>query len=111
MIDLTPLLQAVISLSAALITVYLIPWIHARTTAAQQEKLRAAIQIAVYGAEKLYGAGHGAEKFTYAREWLRSQGFDVDVDTLNVIVNSIILEMEEWVIHDPETDENNGGEA
>lgn len=95
MIDLTPLLQAVISLAAALITIYLIPWIHSRTTSAQQEQIRAAVHIAVYAAEKLYGANHGAEKLTYAREWLKAKGFDLDADTLTAEINAAILEMEQ----------------
>lgn len=94
MIDLTPLLQAVISLSAALITLYLVPWIHERTTAAQREKMRAMIEVAVYGAEKLYGAGHGEEKFAHARAWLQSQGFDIDIETLRMEVDAAILAME-----------------
>lgn len=102
MIDLTPLLQAVISLAAALVTVYLIPWIKAKTTAEEQAKIRAAIQIAVYGAEKMYGAGQGPEKFRYAQEWLRSQGFDLDIGTLKMEIDAAIKEMEqaEWVIDD-----------
>ena len=95
MIDLTPLLQAVISLAAALITIYLIPWIRAKTTAEQQDKLRAAISIAVYGAEKMYGAGHGAEKFAHARAWLQAQGFDIDIETLQMEIDAAIYDMEQ----------------
>lgn len=94
MIDLTPLLQAVISLAAALITLYLIPWIHERTTAEQRAKMRAMIDVAVYGAEKLYGAGHGAEKFAYAQQWLKAQGFDIDLETLKMEIDAAILAME-----------------
>ena len=102
MIDLTPIMQAVISLAAALITMYLIPWIKAKTTEQEQMKIRAAIQIAVYGAEKMYGAGQGPEKFRYAQEWLRSQGFDLDIGTLKMQIDAAIKEMEqaEWVIDD-----------
>ena len=42
-IDLTPIFQAVLGILAALITHKLIPWIQARTTAQQQEMLRAAV--------------------------------------------------------------------
>lgn len=94
MIDLTPLMQAVISLAAALITLYLIPWIRERTTAEQRAKMRAMIEVAVYGAEKLYGAGHGEEKFAYAREWLKGQGFDIDIDTLRMEVDAAIQVMD-----------------
>ncbi len=94
MIDLTEILQAVISLAAALITAYLIPWIRAKTGAEERAKIRAAIEVAVYGAEKLYGAGHGAEKFACAQEWLKARGFDVDPDTLKMEIDAAIIKME-----------------
>ena len=95
MIDLTPLLQAVISLLAAIITVYFIPWLKAQTTARQREMISAAVHTAVYGAEKLYGAGNGAEKLVYAREWLRSQGFEIDPERLTMEIDAAIREMEQ----------------
>ena len=76
-INLTPILQAVIGLLAALITYRLIPWIKARTTAAQQEQIKAAIKIAVFAAEQIYGAGKGEEKLDYAIAWLHDHGYDV----------------------------------
>jgi len=76
-INLTPILQAVIGLLAALITYRLIPWIKARTTAAQQEQIKAAVKIAVFAAEQIYGAGKGEEKLDYAVAWLHDHGYDV----------------------------------
>ena len=76
-INLTPVLQAVIGLLAALITYKLIPWIKARTTTAQQEQIKAAVKIAVFAAEQIYGAGKGEEKLDYAVAWLHDHGYDV----------------------------------
>ena len=77
-INLTPILQAVIGLLAALITYRLIPWIKARTTTEQQAQLRAAVRIAVFAAEQIFGDGRGAEKMDYALNWLREQGYEID---------------------------------
>ena len=77
-IDLTTIINAIIALLAALVTYRLIPWIKARTTAEQQAQLRAAVKVAVFAAEQIFGAGNGAEKMDYALRWLRDQGFDVD---------------------------------
>lgn len=44
-IDLTPIIQAIISLIAAIITVRLIPWIRAKTTAAQQDNIRMVVRV------------------------------------------------------------------
>lgn len=95
MIDLTPLLQSVIALIAALITIYLIPWLKSRTSTEQQRQISAAVHIAVYAAEKLYGAGRGEEKFVYALEYLKAHGFNLDAETLKGEINAAIHEMEQ----------------
>lgn len=95
MIDLTPLLQAVIALIAALISIYLIPWIKSRTNTEQRAQISAAVHIAVYAAEKLYGAGRGDEKLAYAIEYLKAHGFNLDPDTLKAEINAAIKEMEQ----------------
>lgn len=77
-IDLTTIINAVIALLAALVTYRLIPWIKARTTTEQQAQLKAAIKVAVFAAEQIFGAGHGEEKMDYALRWLREQGFEID---------------------------------
>ena len=77
-IDLTTIINAIIALLAALVTYRLIPWIKARTTTEQQAQLKAAIKVAVFAAEQIFGAGHGEEKMDYALRWLREQGFEID---------------------------------
>ncbi len=93
-INLTPLFQALITLVAALITVYLIPWIRAHTNTEQRTYLQAAVHVAVYAAEKLYGAGKGAEKLAYVEQQLKEQGFELDTATLTAQVNAAIQEMD-----------------
>lgn len=74
-IDLTPIIQAIIALLAAIVTYKLIPWIKARTTAEQQSMMRAAVKTLVYAAEQLYGAGNGSEKLDFVINQLENQGF------------------------------------
>ena len=103
-INLTPILQAVIALLAALITYRLIPWIKARTTTEQQAQLRAAVRVAVFAAEQIFGAGHGAEKMDYALTFLRDQGFDVDSREIEAAVGELLnaLEWDIEIEHPPE---------
>ena len=89
-INLTPIIQAIIALLAALVTYRLIPWIKARTTAAQQDNIRAAVKVFVFAAEQLYGAGRGKEKMQYVCDRMREQGFDVDVDEIEAAVGEYI---------------------
>ena len=90
-IDLTPIFQAVLGILAALITHKLIPWIQARTTAQQQEMLRAAVSVAVFAAEQLYGAGAGKEKLMYVKGQLAKKGYKVDVNEIEAAVQELTV--------------------
>jgi len=78
MIDITPILEALIGLVAAIITVKVIPWIKAKTTNEQQTLMRATIRTLVFAAEQLYGAGKGEEKLNYVVDQLLAQGIVVN---------------------------------
>lgn len=95
MIDLTPLVQAIIALAATAVTVFLIPWLRNRYGNETLEKVRSWVQIAVYAAEKLYGAGHGDEKLAYAEDFLAQHKIKLDTDTLRAMVNAEIRKMEQ----------------
>lgn len=88
-IDLTPLFQALIGFLAALVTYKLIPWIKARTTAQQQDLLRAAVSVAVYAAEQIYGAGNGKDKLLYVKGQLAKKGYHVDIDEIEAAVHGL----------------------
>lgn len=63
MIDITPVINAVIALLAAGVSVFLIPWIKSKTTDAQRKELLEWVKIGVAAAEQLYkGQGRGEEK-------------------------------------------------
>ena len=85
-IDLTPIIQAVIALIAALITVKLIPWIKAKTTVEQQKFISATIKTLVFAAEQIYGSGFGAEKMEYVMMNLKAKGFNVDKDEVEAAI-------------------------
>ena len=59
LVDLTPLLQAIIGIASVLVTGFLIPWLKTRFSAEQLTKAQNWVQIGVYAAEKLYGASAG----------------------------------------------------
>lgn len=91
-INLTPLLQAVIGLCAAMITRYLIPWIKARTGQERTWRLCQAATIAVQAAEQ-FCKGGSSEKLNYALGYLREHGFDLSPDELRAAVESAVFEM------------------
>lgn len=95
-IDLTPLCELLIALLGLVITTYIVPWIKAHTTAKQQEYLHAAAHVAVYAAEKFYGAGNGDKKLEYAEKVLKEDyGITLSMNKLEAVIDSVIKEMEQ----------------
>ena len=69
--DITKIVEAVITLLCAVITCIVIPLIKSKTTLSQRQELIEWVKIAVTAAEQLYrGSGRGAEKKKYVLEWL-----------------------------------------
>ena len=95
MINLTPVINAVLLLISACITAFLIPWIKANTTAKQREELRAACKVAVYAAEQLFGAKRGEEKLQYALQYIESKGYTANLDEARTIIESFVFELQE----------------
>lgn len=95
MIDLTPIIQAIIALAASAITVFLIPWLKTRFGNEKLEKAKGLVQIAVYAAEKLYGAGNGDQKLEYAEAFLAQHKIKLDTSELIAMVNAEIKKMEQ----------------
>ena len=89
-IDLTPIIQAVIALLAAIVTYKLIPWIKAKTTNEQQAMIKAAIKTAVFAAEQLYGAGEGAKKLDFVVKWLEDHGYTANRVEIEAAVRECI---------------------
>lgn len=77
-IDLTQLMQAIVSLAVTLITAFVIPWIRARYSFEQRQRIAAVYQTIVYAAEQMFGAGMGEKKLEWAVQQLEAKGFVVD---------------------------------
>lgn len=104
MIDFTPLAEALISLAVAAITIFLIPWLKERYGNESLAKAKSWVQIAVYAAEKAYGAGHGDEKLAYAEQVLAEHKIKLDLSTLKTMVDAEIKKLEQaeaYVLIDP----------
>lgn len=95
MIDLTPILIAIIDLAVAAITTFLIPWLIERYGNEKLEKAKKWVQIAVFAAEKVYGAGHGDQKLAYAEQVLAEHKIKLDLKTIKTMVDAEIKKMEQ----------------
>ena len=98
MIDLTPIVEALIDVAVTAITVFLIPWLRERFGTEKLAKAQGWVQIAVLAAEKLYGAGNGDQKLEYAEAFLAKHKIKLDTSELIAIVNAEIKKMEQTEI-------------
>ena len=114
MIDLTPVLQAVITLAAALITYRLVPWLKARMTETQYSQMLSVVDTLVYAADKLYRTGKIQDKLDYVQNQLIERGYEIDraaieaavteLDMLQDIESEIKTESEITLYQDVEDD-------
>jgi uncharacterized membrane protein YhiD involved in acid resistance len=94
MIDLTPLVEALMALAVTAITVFFIPWLRERYGNETLEKAKNWVQIAVYAAEKIYGAGNGDQKLAYAEKVLAQHKIKLDTATIKELIDAEIKKME-----------------
>ena len=94
MIDITPIVNAVIALIAAAVSVFLIPWIKSKTTDAQRKELVEWVKIGVAAAEQLdKGQGRGEEKKQYVLDFLKQKGFTVDEESINAAIEAAVSQL------------------
>ncbi len=94
MIDLTPLLEAIVSLVVVVISCYLIPLLKSKMSKETQENLEYWIDVAVKAAEQKYkGSGKGKEKKQYVIDYLEKKGFTIDADKMEVLIESLVYDL------------------
>ena len=93
MTDLTPVINAVIALAAALITAFVVPWIKRNTSEKDREELLKWVEIAVTAAQQLYHQLEGAERKQYVRAFLASKGYDVTSAEVDNAIEAAVLKL------------------
>ncbi len=96
-IDLTPIIQALIALFSAIISIYILPkvksYLAAKLTAEQRENLRQWVKVGVAAAEQLYGSKTGKEKKEYVVSFLLSKGIVFDIDEVTALIESEVYKL------------------
>ena len=91
-IDLTPIVQAVITLLSLLITTFLIPWIKAKCDAKKLENIAKWVRFAVEAAEQIFkGDDMGESKKQYVVNFLSEKGYKLDLDEINALIESTVF--------------------
>ena len=96
MVDLTPIISAVLTLIISLITAFLIPYIKAKTTDEQFKTIKLWVQVAVQAAEMLYvGSGRGEETKKYVVDFPNSKGFTLNTEDIENLIESAVLKLKQ----------------
>lgn len=93
MFDITPIIEAIIGLAAAVITCFVVPYIKSKTTAAQQAEIKGWATIAVAAAEQIYASGDGAAKKQYVVDFLAAHGVTVDEAKIDAYIEGAVYEI------------------
>lgn len=93
-IDLSPVMNALPTLIAALVTAFLIPWIKTKIGNEKLISLKAWVSVAVSAAEKLFDYSQaGSEKKSYVKQFIKSLGLDVDDEILDSLIESQVYKL------------------
>ena len=93
--NITPIIETVFALIAAVITAIVIPYIRSKTTAQQQTEINAWVRIAVSAAEQIYvGSGRGQEKKAYVINWLVT----LDETRLDAMIEAAVYDLKKGLL-------------
>lgn len=87
-VDITPIVEVVITLLSAIVTTFLIPYIRKKLSAEKLAELQKWVGIAVEAAEQLYGSKTGQQKKEYVVSFLLSKGFVLDPGEIATLIES-----------------------
>lgn len=90
-IDLTPLIVAVLTILAGILTRYLVPWIRSKLTESERQDLLKWVEIAVAAAQQMYYQMSGPERKQYVLDFLKQQGFDVSTPEIDAAIEAAVL--------------------
>jgi predicted Kef-type K+ transport protein len=92
-IDLTTLFVALLNILFMVVARYAVPWIKSKTTESLRQKMLSAVNIAVYAAEQMLGAGFGQDKLDQVKKWLQEQGFDIDSTAVLTAIEAAVQQL------------------
>ena len=95
MIDLTPIINAVIMLIAAVISAFVVPWLKGKIEAQKLTQILNWVKIAVNAAEQIYNeSGMGEKKKEYVLNFLQQKGYTLDPEKIDAMIESAVYSIQ-----------------
>lgn len=98
MINITPIIEIILSLAVALVTAFLIPYIKSKIDEGKWSKLNTLafwLEKAVLAVEEADRKGiiDKSEKYNAVAEFLREKGFELDVESVRTLIDGSVYEL------------------
>lgn len=93
MINLTPIINALIVLFFAIITSVVLPLLKKHLSAKEMDEMLNWVKIAVAAAQQLYHQLDGSERKKYVKKFLADKGYDVHTEEIDVAIEAAVLEL------------------
>ena len=96
MIDLTPIINSLITLVALLLTTFLVPYIRLKVSTEKLTQVKKWAAVGVKAAEMIYkDSGMGEAKKKYVRKFLESKGYKLDIETVDALIEATVRDMQQ----------------
>lgn len=100
-LDITDILEAVITIIVALVTTFVIPWLKTKCDIEKLKKIKTITEIVVAAAEQMYKeSGMGVAKKQYVINYLKERGIKLDLDELNAMIESSVYKLGQELTRD-----------
>lgn len=94
MINLTPVVNAIVALLASVITIYLLPWLRSKYSAQELGNAAYWAKVLVAAAEQMFsGAGRGEEKLSWVQTELARRGWKLDTNEIRALIEAQVREI------------------
>ena len=97
-INITPIVEAGILLIAAIISVFVVPWIRSKAKSEGTSDFLRWVEIAVAAAEQLYESTDGAAKKKYVLAYLQGKGVTVDEEDIENAIEAAVIKLHNELI-------------
>lgn len=91
--NITPIVNAAITLLVAIVTAFVVPWLKNKIGQQNMDEFLAWVNIAVAAAEQLYDSTDGEKKKQYVLAYLENKGFSVDEEDVDNAIEAAVLEL------------------
>ena len=98
MLDITAILQALITLVALLISAFVIPWLRKKIGAEKMSEFLKWVDIAVRAAEQLYDSAMTVEKKQYVLSFLDSKGVKFTAAEVDAAIEAAVIKLHNELI-------------